>query len=1014
MERTGTEDYREGGDNNIHAPTIQEMNSNVKHPVQSSVPSDSNKAQEKKRSAASTKPPSTGSAHQKGTHTVDKVSHPSAVINPVVDLQSSVFGRSNSSLSSMTVPIRLDALSYLLNNALMGAYRMAPPVPMYANQCAMPVCQSPGPLYPNPMGQVAPTNCAGHGCCSAHIAAPVCPTAQLLTHQPQVYPGNTCPDPSRLLIRPTGTQNETTVLYPPAVQRDPNAVSMNTSAGSFAPKNETANVIEPNKWNSKPVESNLENQNPNFVQPRGSFSGNSDGPNMSPKRGFSNSSQGSFGSWKDNQRGNNWSGRQQRDFDRPMGRSNDNFGSGSWRGNSRDQSRDSGFGGKPWNSDFGNRKRNQDESSWSQDEGQGGFKQGRWSGGRGRGGGGGRGSWQQRSDDSTTQNEFGSFRDRFKPSASATPSLASSFSKNDNSSDDWETSYKQDKNEQSSSSTSKISLTVDKTPSYSNSRPSSTPNAGHASIFPEKENSNDDWETDYKSEQSSKTVAKVPSELDQTPLDLTAQLANRNREDVDTANATVAEAPKAMEIADKGETGKDSATLKEESNAPEPKTQKDGEKSIFDKLMSSFLSDTAPNNGSTGQSSVHQMEEGEVNDTLINVNSEHLHMKPINETTLCSRICTSPLQSETETCCREVLISEDVKTQTDSINASTLFEAGVSQKELPDTSANSATLPTHSFSTPSTISETDYSQKELSLKSAVAEVGEAAVELSMEASEVVIATVDIADTCAFNEVLKKPEANTKKSPGLVLVNSAKDNTNKPVLDEDVNRPDDPTKKCEITETVSTQQDITNKSEVSEALTQQDITNEPEVSEAVITQQDITNEAEVSEAVITQQDIRNEADVSEAVDAQQDIANKHEDSGAVNSLQDKTSEPETSGIIVAQKNNTQNSVVPEESKTEKGIVVSDTLMINDLTKISSVYEAAVMVTELTKKCADTNAIKKHMEIPNTSAFSEEVDTDDILRNKERQIRDEEVVTLVFSSASDSSKHIVMEIREATDG
>ncbi|KAJ1132491.1 hypothetical protein NDU88_010800 [Pleurodeles waltl] len=992
MEHTVTEDSKEGGDNITHVPTIQEMNGNAKHPVQSTVSSDSSRAQEKKRSASSTKPPSSSSAHQKGTHTVDKVSHSSAVINPVVDLQSSVFGRSGSSLSSMTVPIRLDALSYLLNNALMGAYRMAPPMPMYGNQCAMPVCQSAGPLYPSPMGQVTPTNCAGHGCCSAHFTAPVCPTAQLVTHQPQVYPGNMCPESSRLLTRPTGTQNEATILYPPAVQQDTNAISMNTSVGWCTTKNGSANVIESNKWNNKPVEANLEKQNPNFVQPKSSFTGDPDGQNTSPKRTISNSSQGSFGSWKDNQRGNNWSGRQQRDFDRPMGRSNDNFSSSSWRGNSRDQGRDSGFGGKPWNSDFGNRKRNQDEGSWSQDEGQGGFKQGRWSSGRGRGGGSG--SWQQRSDDSITRYEFGSSSGRFK--SSATSSFASSFSKNDNSSDDWESSYKQEK-------------TVDKRPSYSNSRAPSTPIDAHSSSFGKKDDSNDDWEADYKSAHSNKTILKVPSELDQKPPNLTPQLANRNREDVDivfhtAADATVAEAPKAMEISDKGELVKKGATLKDKSNTPEPNTQNDEEKGIFEKFMPSSHSDTAPINDSTGQSAVDEMEEGELNDTLANVNTEQIHMKPINETPLCSRICTSPLPSEKEACCREVVISEDVKTQMDSINTPTVSEAVDSQKELLHISAVSVALPTHSFPTPSAVSESYYSKKELSPDSAV-ETGDTEVELSMQstASEIVNATVDIADTCAFDEVVTKPEAMTEKSVGLDSVNAAKDNPSKLELEEAVNPPENTTNECDITDTNNIQHDVTNKFEV---------------SEVVVTQQDTTNEPEVSEALIPQQDITNEHDVSEAVNTEQDITTEHEVSEAVSTLQDKTIEPEASGRNVDRKNIMQNLVVSEEVMTENGIarksVDSDTVNANGLTKISAVYEAVVVDTELTNKCTGTDVINKSKEIPSTSTFLEVVDSDDILRSKETQIKDEEVVTLVFSSASDSTKHVVMEIRDTTDG
>ncbi|XP_069460919.1 uncharacterized protein [Ambystoma mexicanum] len=876
-------DAKEGRDYTTHMPTSQETNENVKHHVQSSGSTDGKKAPERKHGDTSTKLPSTGSTHQKKTHGVDKTNHSSTVINPV-DL--SVFGRSNSTLSSMTVPIRLDALSYLLNNALMGAYRMPPPVPVYGNQCAVPMCQSGAQLYSNPMGQVAQTSCAGHACCPAHFTAQVYPTAQMCTVQPQVCPGNMCQDSSRLLGRPAGSHNETTILYPPAVQRDPNGTSWNTSEATQ--NNANVNVTEPNKW-QKLAETSVERPTSNFVQPKSSFSGGSDGQNSPPKRTFGNSSQGNFGSWKDNGRGNSWSGRQQRDFDRPMGRSNDNFSSGSWRGNSREQSRDSGFGGRPWNSDFGNRKRNLDEGSGSQDEGQG-FKQGRWSGGRGRGGG--RGSWQQRTDDSTAHTETGNFGDRFKSSTNTTSGfgVASSFNKNDNSNEDWETSYKSENPEKLNTSAPKLlRVTVDKKPEYHNSTLAATTNAGLATSFSAKDNSSDDWETDYKSEQSSKATCIVPCSLDQKQVEATKpHLSNFNTDGAEVAfettpSGTLAEA---IQSVDNKTMVKGINSSPEECSTTEPDKEENGEKAV-----STYLSAMIPKVDTTGQSTSAELTVGEFNGSSESLDAENTDLTPTDKTPeLISNICSPPSSSSVDIFSTEKVQISKSDTIQKGISNFIISETFETPKDVPPESQVSVAICTTNDSPPkSSVSEALEAQVDIPYSSPASEtVDKQDVQMQTTDSVTVDSQLefpnkdvlservhthnqnDLQNSSAFSGVVETQNGPPCISTVLEGVGTQEEFPIKSATADEVDNQKDLTETPAPFDSVDKQKEVTRESSVLHALVS-DIEKKPVLTEVAIAQ-DIPRSSADAKAVDTQNHMTNKCEVSEALNTNTQIPN----------------------------------------------------------------------------------------------------------------------------------------------
>ncbi|XP_075764000.1 piRNA-mediated silencing protein C19orf84 homolog [Pelodiscus sinensis] len=72
-----------------------------------------------------------------------------------------ILGRpSAGALSSITVPIRLDALSYLLNSALMGAYSALPQTPLYGGQGALALGHGAPPQ------QALGCRCQPHYCCA--------------------------------------------------------------------------------------------------------------------------------------------------------------------------------------------------------------------------------------------------------------------------------------------------------------------------------------------------------------------------------------------------------------------------------------------------------------------------------------------------------------------------------------------------------------------------------------------------------------------------------------------------------------------------------------------------------------------------------------------------------------------------------------------------------------------------------------------------------------------------------
>nr|XP_033819879.1 uncharacterized protein LOC117369425 isoform X2 [Geotrypetes seraphini]XP_033819880.1 uncharacterized protein LOC117369425 isoform X2 [Geotrypetes seraphini] len=406
---------------------------------QVSAPAEGKRAPEKKTNSSSAKHPSAVISHHKA---LDKISHSSSTPS-TVDLQSSVFGRSSSSMSSLTVPIRLDTLSYLLNNVFMGHCRMLPQRPHCGSQCAaMPFCPiNPAPVCSSQMGQYTQLSCG----CTAHFTPTTC------FSQLPAYPGGINTDPSRMLGRPAGCQSDVSCIYPPVIMNQSTGACNTTGGG--CDQRRGGNLSMPETKRLLP-ERYGERQCGSFGSARGTFSKSSECQSApqewsfegSPNRSFGGSPKRGFGGWKENQGrgGHHWSERPPRDGGRFTGRSNSEFNSGSWRRNSRDENRGLQFGEKTWNSEFGNRKRNHEERLWPTEEEQP-PKQGLWSnsteGAKGRGGR----PWQQRKGpgNSSVQSDLGAYGDCFK-SNSLVPSrgiTTSATAKQGFSTEDWEVDY---------------------------------------------------------------------------------------------------------------------------------------------------------------------------------------------------------------------------------------------------------------------------------------------------------------------------------------------------------------------------------------------------------------------------------------------------------------------------------------------------------------------------------------------------------------------------------------------
>ncbi|XP_063798383.1 lens fiber membrane intrinsic protein isoform X2 [Pseudophryne corroboree] len=371
------------------------------------------------------------SAHHRSSHPVERHGQPSSS-SGALDLQA-VVGQSRSSISGITVPIRLDALSYLLNNAITGACK---------TPAQMPCPPQTYPPYPYPqMGWPCYSACMNSQYCSLPFPN------QFSACQPGYMPCGNQPGvpafqqqvPSYSQTMASTTQNEvkSPLLNFPS-QSGGMACSSNVT--NLAQDNNESSQSDANRWAKKPNDrfgTNMSN----------SFSSESQQQNSPSRRGF-----GRFG---DKQNEDNWSGRQQSSFRRGFGRGRGDFAGQSRQGNSRGQDKDWQFGDRSRNSDFGGQKR------FSESPERGNFfKRGRWPGGRG-GGGDSRDTWQQRNrqDDSSNWANTTASKETFSSGGEAKMTNKSNGAAAED--ENWETDYpEQAANSKLDDSTGKCLLSV--------------------------------------------------------------------------------------------------------------------------------------------------------------------------------------------------------------------------------------------------------------------------------------------------------------------------------------------------------------------------------------------------------------------------------------------------------------------------------------------------------------------------------------------------------------------------
>ncbi|XP_075696503.1 piRNA-mediated silencing protein C19orf84 homolog [Rhinoderma darwinii] len=361
------------------------------------------KQTEKKLHSAQPRSSVVTASHHRSSHSVDRPGQSSST-GGALDLQS-LAGRSGSlsSISGITVPIRLDALSYLLNNAVLGAYNMPSQMPCYPPMypsCPYPQMGYPYSTFMNPPPGNAPYMNLVPGCqpglmpCGSQQGVP--------PFQNPVPNFNQC------------MSGATPSLFP------------NTPLQSGIPFNNPTPSVQDNRGNFQSDSNTLSRKvNYGFGNNNGNpFSSDSEKPSSPPRRSFVR-----FG---DKQSDDAWSGRPQNSFNRGSGRGRGDFGGRSWQGNSNGQERR--FGDKSWNTDSGGWKRFKDSPDQSQDRGSS-FKRGRWQNGRGRDAEN-RDNWQERN----KQNfKAGTFQDRFKSNEEEKVIAKTDESKAKD--EDWEMDY---------------------------------------------------------------------------------------------------------------------------------------------------------------------------------------------------------------------------------------------------------------------------------------------------------------------------------------------------------------------------------------------------------------------------------------------------------------------------------------------------------------------------------------------------------------------------------------------
>ncbi|OCT73341.1 hypothetical protein XELAEV_18036323mg, partial [Xenopus laevis] len=395
-------------------------------------PAEGSKPAEKKPHNLPTRSSSSSSSHQKPSHSLVQSTHSTGA----VDVHPSVFGRTGSSISAMTVPIRLDALSYLLNNAIIGAYRMLPQNPYYGGSCLPSTCPYQTGYSPCMNQSRCFTSCSNlSGSCQpgympclnqeGNQPYPPYPSCFMqASSSGKVGLNNSsfvnCSAQSGITWNPNGTssgQSNNSHQQPEVHNIGKSNDRFFNLANYSGQSNINANRSEGNSWNKRPSDRFSDSANDTPEGERQTFP---------PQK--------SFGRFGDKQEGDGWPGRQQREFGRGGGRGRDDFGMRSWQNTSRNQDRESRFGDRK---DFTHR-RDQDSPERFQGRGQN-FKRGRWSNSR-ETGGETRASWQQR-----TENRV---NDTSPWSDIATKEKQSSLfgeTKQTDKDEDWETEYPEEK-----------------------------------------------------------------------------------------------------------------------------------------------------------------------------------------------------------------------------------------------------------------------------------------------------------------------------------------------------------------------------------------------------------------------------------------------------------------------------------------------------------------------------------------------------------------------------------------
>ncbi|XP_056398368.1 uncharacterized protein LOC130293566 [Hyla sarda] len=375
-------------------------------------PDDSAKQKERKPQA----PPRSSivpTSHHRSSHPVDRHGQSSST-SGALDLQSLV-GRSgsSSSLSGISVPIRLDALSYLLNNAVLGAYKTPSQMPSYP--LMYPCCPFPQMGYPY-------SPCMGSPPYNMPYMNPACQPGLMPcgTQQGVQACQNPMPNFNQFAMGTTPSQNQS--LFSGITPQM--GAPFTTSTINMTPSgqdNRGMSQSDSNTWAQK--------ANQGFGNKVNLFSSNYEKQSSPPQRGFPR-----FG---DKQSEENWSNRGQNSSNRGFGRGRGDFGGRSWQSNFSGQERR--FGERSWNSDSGGRRRFQESPDRSQDRGSS-FKRGRWQDGRGRGGDN-RDSWQQRNRQSfSPRSNVGTFQDRFKSRQEEEKVVTKTDDSNDKD-EDWEMDY---------------------------------------------------------------------------------------------------------------------------------------------------------------------------------------------------------------------------------------------------------------------------------------------------------------------------------------------------------------------------------------------------------------------------------------------------------------------------------------------------------------------------------------------------------------------------------------------